>query len=204
LHASAVAIVTQHDGEVPPELGQLRRLPGVGDYTAAAVAAFVFHRRVPVLDTNVRRVLARLLDGQAYERPGAPTVGERQRALQVLPADGGDAAATAQALMELGATVCTARRPQCDLCPVLEQCTWHAAGRPGWQGPARRGQSYAGTDRQCRGRLLAVLRAHPGPVGLDALDQVWPEAVQRRRALAGLVTDGLVEQLQPGEYALPR
>lgn len=203
LHAAAVACVAQHGGEVPDDLDDLRALPGVGDYTAAAVAAFAFGRRVPVLDTNVRRVLARLLDGQAFERPGSPTRAERDQAWTALPSDDARAARTSAALMELGAVVCTARTPSCGTCPVSSHCSWLAAGRPEWDGPPRRGQTYAGTDRQCRGRLLGVLRESPGPVTRAQLQAVWDDDRQRERALDSLVADGLVEALPRSRYRLP-
>jgi A/G-specific adenine glycosylase len=204
LHAAATACVTDHHGAVPGDLDALRALPGVGDYTAAAIAAFAFEQRCAVLDTNVRRVHARVLDGQAFPRSMSPTVGERERALDLLPIVGADAALASVAVMELGALVCTARTPQCAQCPVRGTCAWHAAGLPPWDGPPRKGQSYAGSDRQCRGALLAVLRESHGPVPLHALVQAWPtDAVQRMRALDGLVADGLVEPLDGNEYALP-
>ena len=204
LHAAAVAIATRHDGEVPADVGELRALPGVGDYTAAAVAAFAFGARTAVLDTNVRRVYARVFDGVA-DATGTPTVGERRAALERVPA--AEPGRFSVAVMELGALVCTARAPRCDACPVAQvpgggSCGWLAAGRPAAVTP-RRTQSYAGTDRQARGRLLAVLRDASGPVPGAALDVVWTDARQRMRALDGLVADGLVEPLADGRYRLP-
>ena len=200
LHASATAIRDRHDGAVPTTYDALRELPGVGDYTAAAVAAFAFGARVAVLDTNVRRVYARLFDGVAAPVTASPTVGERAAAKQRLP---DRAAATySVAVMELGATVCTARSPRCDECPVRGSCRWLAAGRPAADA-VRPAQTYEGTDRQARGRLLAVLRSAPGAVPQDALDVAWPDDVQRRRALHGLITDGLVEPSGDGGYRLP-
>ncbi|HEY3482161.1 MAG TPA: A/G-specific adenine glycosylase, partial [Streptomyces sp.] len=99
--------------------------------------------------------------------------------------------------------VCTARSPECGRCPVAALCAWRLAGSPAHEGPPRRAQTYAGTDRQVRGRLLAVLRASQGPVRQAALDAVWPDPVQRARALDGLVEDGLVEPLANGAYRLP-
>jgi len=81
--------------------------------------------------------------------------------------------------------------------------TWRSAGYPVHDGPSRRGQSYAGTDRQCRGRLLAVLREHSGPVHRTALESVWSPAEQRDRCLEWLVEDGLVARLSADAYALP-
>ena len=200
LHAAAVTVVAEHDGELPRTVAQLLTLPGVGAYTARAVAAFAYRQRVPVVDTNVRRVVARAVEGVA----DAPvTTGDLVLVEGLLPA-GEQAAATASiAFMELGALVCTARAPRCPTCPVRARCAWLAAGQPELAAPVRRPQSYAGTDRQVRGRLLQVLREHPGPVEAEVLERVWQEPVQRARALDSLVADGLVDPLPDGTYALP-
>ena len=204
LHASAVACVERYDGAVPSMLEDLRALPGVGEYTAAAVAAFAYVQRCAVLDTNVRRVHARVMDG--VEHPATPsiTASERARALELLPLDAARSATIGAAVMELGALICTARSPACDDCPISTSCTWLARGRPAWSGRPRRGQTYDGTDRQCRGRLLDVLREGDGAVERAALEKVWSEPVQRERALDSLVADGLVEPLTDGTFALPR
>ncbi|MFY0406835.1 A/G-specific adenine glycosylase [Solicola sp. PLA-1-18] len=202
LHACAVALTEQHDGVVPDDHATLLTLPGVGSYTAAAVASFAFGQRHAVLDTNVRRVLGRVVAGTAYP-PNAATVAERRTAEALLPDDPATAARWAVAVMELGALVCTARSPRCGECPVRDRCAWYAAGRPEHDGPPRRGQAWAGTDRQCRGRLLGVLRDADGPVPKDALDAVWDAAPQRERALDSLVADGLVDARDDGTYALP-
>lgn len=193
LHAAAVAITERHDGRVPSRLEQLRALPGVGDYTAAAIASFAFGQRHVVLDTNVRRVLARLDGGVAHPAP-APTRAEYHAAEEWLPGRAGRAATWAAASMELGALVCTARAPRCEECPVRRHCRWWAAGRPAHQGPPRVGQRYEGTDRQCRGRLLGVLRASDDAVPSEALLERWPDRSQAERALSGLLADGLAER----------
>jgi A/G-specific adenine glycosylase len=200
LHACARAIVADHDGEVPADHAALRSLPGIGEYTSAAVASFAFGGRHAVLDTNVRRVFARAVHGVEYP-PKATTSAERVTAARLLPVLG--APTWGVAVMELGALVCTARSPHCADCPVASLCRWRLAGRPPHDGPARKGQTYAGTDRQCRGRLLAVLRQAHGAVPKDALDVVWDDPVQRERALDGLVSDGLAEALPDGTYRLP-
>ncbi|GLW09078.1 adenine glycosylase [Microtetraspora sp. NBRC 13810] len=200
LHACARAITDEHGGEVPADHATLLALPGVGEYTAAAVASFAFGGSHAVLDTNVRRVLARAVRGEEYP-PQATTAAERRLAESLLPAVG--APTWGVAVMELGALVCTARAPRCADCPIIEACRWRLAGRPPHAGPARKGQTYAGTDRQCRGRLLAVLRHAHGPVPKAALDVVWDDPVQRERALDGLVADGLAESLDDGTYRLP-
>ncbi len=168
LHAAAAAILSRHGGEVPRSYDDLLALPGVGDYTAAAVATFAFGRRHVVLDTNVRRVLARVLVGVELPAPSVTRV-ERDRASAVLPEDESTAATWSIALMELGALVCTARRPSCEVCPVSGDCAWRAAGYPAYDGPARRTQGWAGTDRQCRGRLMAVARDAEDPVHRSAV-----------------------------------
>ena len=199
LHATAVAIVADHDGRVPSSYDDLRALPGIGDYTAAAVAAFAFDARVAVLDTNVRRVYRRVFDG-TDDMVATPTAAERAAALARVPATRpGRYAVT---VMELGALVCTARGPRCGVCPVAEQCRWRAAGAPAARS-TRRVQRYEGTDRQARGRVLALLRDGADPVAATDVDRVWPDARQRARAIDGLVADGLVEVLSDGRLRLP-
>lgn len=201
LHTSALIITELHEGRVPSTLEQLRALPGVGEYTAAAIASFAHRQRHVVLDTNVRRVLSRVLNGRAQPPPSL-SVAERADAGALLPAEPETAARWSVAVMELGAVVCTSSRPSCGACPLAGGCAWRAAGYP----PAtesRRSQTYDGTDRQCRGRLLAVLRDASGAVPRSALDAAWPDARQRTRALDGLVSDGLVEPLDAGTFRLP-
>ena len=199
LHASAVAITELHDGRVPDTYDELRTLPGVGDYTAAAIASFAFGRRHAVLDTNVRRVIGRAVSAVEFP-PASITRAEREVATTLVPEV--DPEVWAIAVMELGALVCTANSPTCDRCPVVDRCAWVQSGRPAYDGPARTAQSYAGTDRQCRGRLLAVLRETVGSVTTQQLVAAWPESIQRERALASLLDAGLV--VQEGQYfALP-
>jgi len=201
LHAAATAIVEQHGGTVPDDHAALLALPGIGDYTASAVASFAFGRRHVVLDTNVRRVLGRVLGGEPLPGP-SPTRAERERAAALLPEEPATAAAWAVGVMELGALVCRATGPRCGDCPVSDLCRWRAAGRPPETRP-RRVQGYAGTDRQVRGRLLAVLRDATGPVHRSSLEAAWGEPVQRERCLATLLEDGLVVSPADGVYALP-
>ena len=194
LHAAATAILEQHSGEVPASYDALLALPGIGDYTAAAVASFAFGQRHAVLDTNVRRVLARCVTGVEFPA-AAVTAAERTLARTLLPHGDEVAAGWAVAVMELGALVCTAAAPACGRCPVADLCAWRIAGYPAYDGPPRKGQTYAGTDRQCRGRLLSVLREATEPVHRSRLDQVWTPDEQRERCLASLVEDGLVARM---------
>lgn len=202
LHACARALVEQHGGEVPADLDDLLALPGVGSYTARAVASFAFGQRHAVVDTNVRRVVARAVLGH-----GEPALPSEARDLAMVgalvPREASRAARFAVAVMELGALVCTARSPRCPDCPLRATCAWQRAGRPAYTGPVARPQRFAGTDRQVRGLLLDVLRGSDRPVSRVQLDAAWPEPVQRARALDGLITDGLVDPLPNGQFALP-
>ena len=207
LHAAATAIVADHGGEVPAEYADLLALPGVGDYTAAAIASFAYGRRHVVLDTNVRRVLARAVTGVEFPAT-AVTRAERDLATGLLPEDEPTAATWAVAVMELGALVCTATNPACPRCPIADRCAWRAAGHPAYDGPARKVQTYAGTDRQCRGRLLGLVRDCDGAVPQHRMDATWADPVQRERALDSLLADGLLVRIEvddPAEphYALP-
>ncbi|MBB5165216.1 A/G-specific adenine glycosylase [Mycobacterium sp. AZCC_0083] len=198
LHECAIEIATEHGDEVPDDVDTLLTLPGIGSYTARAVACFAYGRRVPVVDTNVRRVVARAVHGRA-DSPAS--VRDLVDVAALLPNDP-DAPRFSVALMELGATVCTARSPRCGLCP-LSVCAWRSAGYPPGTAPARKPQRYAGTDRQVRGRLLDVLRDNTTPVTRNQLDLAWmSDTAQRDRALDSLLTDGLVEQTPDGRFAL--
>lgn len=191
LQDAAVAIVERHGGEVPREVDQLLALPGIGDYTARAVAVFHFGDRHPVVDTNVRRVVARAVRGQGEQGPAVKRDLAEVEAL--LPAEREDAALVSIALMELGALVCTARSPKCDACPLADRCAWVAAGRPEYTGRrAPKQAKFHGSDRQVRGKVLGMLRESDMPVPLDDLVVLWSDAVQLDRAVRSLLTDGLV------------
>jgi len=201
LHEIARILTDQHAGEVPASAAALIALPGVGPYTAAAVASFAFGQRHPVLDTNVRRVLARLVRGEE-QPPRSMSAAEVALAESLLAADGRRAARWSVAVMELGALVCTSARPSCSACPVARQCCWLRQGSPAAAG-SRRSQRYAGSDRQCRGALLAVLRDASGPVSAARLDTAWPDREQRARAIAALIADGLAVSRPDGTFGLP-
>lgn len=202
LHDAARLIAHEHGDAVPDDVGALEALPGVGSYTARAVAAFGYRRRCPVVDTNVRRVIARAIHGLGEAGP-ARTTADLADVDALLPAEEGAASVLSAGLMELGAVICTARAPRCGACPVSAECAWRAAGCPAYTGPRRPVQGFAGTDRQVRGRLLDVLRAAAGPVDRAGLDRAWPDAAQRDRCLRSLLADGLSEQDADGRFALP-
>ncbi len=202
LHAAAVAITERHGGVVPDDVEALLALPGIGDYTARAVAVFAYGARHPVVDTNIRRVIARAVDGQG--EPSPPSARRDLAAMSaLLPRELPAAAAFNAGMMELGAIVCVARSPRCDDCPLAQRCAWRAAGYPAYEGPRKAVQKkYEGSDRQVRGRILAELRASHIPVTPEELEDVWPDAAQRDRALRGLLDDGLAVAEGRG-YTLP-
>lgn len=192
LHRAAREITERHGGQVPREVEALLALSGIGDYTARAVAVFAFGERHPVVDTNTRRVLARVLAGRS--QPGPPSRRDLSAMAAILPEGPDDAAIVNAATMELGAVACTARTPRCEACPVAHLCAWRAAGYPDTGDARRRQARYDGSDRQARGAVLKVLREAPGhAVAVDDVLAGWPDAAQRARAIASLVADGLAE-----------
>ena len=199
LKACAAAIVEKHGGEVPLSLKNLTLLPGVGTYTASALLAFRHGIRVPVLDTNVRRVLVRFLDGREFPPHTTPSKAETKRADELLPEDGHRAAAVSLALMEFGALVCTQLSPSCDECPISNNCAWALAGFPKDE-KRPTPQPYAGTDRQARGRIMKALRtAHfEGTDGLtkrrvlDAARIDGGDRYQPTRVYRALLKDGMI------------
>jgi len=209
LQECARAVVERHSGVVPDAAEDLLALPGVGAYTAAAVQAFAFGRRSVVLDTNVRRVLARAVAGVALPAP-SQTAAELRLAESLVPPDDAAAARWSAASMELGALVCTARSPRCESCPVAGLCVWRAAGKPADEHAGRRRtQAWAGTDRQVRGRVMALLRDAMGPVPAAAVEALWPDRAQLERCVESLLADGLLareaepDEDQPPTYRLP-
>ena len=197
------SVVADHDGRVPDDLDDLLALPGIGPYTARAVLAFAFEQDgFGVLDTNVARVLAR--------RRGRPLRRAEAQAAADAAVPSGSAWAWNQAQLDLGATVCTARSPACDGCPVRVGCAWAAAGRPapdpavGSAGVSGGQSRFEGSDRQGRGRLVAAVRS--GPVPSEDLARVmgWPDDPDRaRRVAATVVADGLVDLDADGSHRLP-
>jgi A/G-specific adenine glycosylase len=202
LHACAAAITERHGGVVPSDVDALLALPGIGDYTARAVAAFAYGERHPVVDTNVRRAIARAIDGQG--EPAPPSAKRDLAAMaDLLPEEATTAAVFNAGAMELGAVVCVARSPRCEACPVRESCAWRGAGFPAYTGRRRVPQkAYHGSDRQARGAVLRALRASTTPVTDAELGALWPDEPQRSRALEGLLHDGLVAR-EDGGWVLP-
>ena len=204
LRECAKALVERHDGEVPDDSAALLALPGVGEYTAAAVRVFAFGRRDVVLDTNVRRVIGRAWKGEPLPKTHL-TRGEKNHAAALVPKETRASALWNAGAMELGALVCTARAPRCGECVLADQCAWNLAGKPGLDGAPKRTQAWRGTDRQVRGRVMALLRMADAPVtvsGRVELEDVEPG--QLDRCVESLVEDGLARLVDAtrGTYSL--
>lgn len=200
LHRMAGVVFAEHHGLFPIDLRSLLRLPGVGPYTARAIAVFAFEQSEAVLDTNVARILA---------RSAGRSLGQKEAQALADQSLGSDPWSWNQAMLDVGAGWCTAKNPQCDSCPFLGVCAWAEAGRPdpdparGSAGVSGKQSRFAGSDRQGRGRLVKALRS--GPVGAAELATVmgWPDDVARAdRVAATLVTDGLA-RVADGRYTLP-
>ena len=188
LHESAQLISEQFGGIVPEEIEVLRTLPGVGEYTAAAISAFAYGHSTLVLDVNIRRLFARAIDGVEIAPTSLSQI-ERAMRAELIPHAG---ARWAAATMELGALICTARTPDCASCPIRERCKWRENGYPASELPKRKGQAWVGTDRQCRGVILQGLRERQ-QLSMDEASAIWSDAAQRERCLESLIADGLIE-----------
>jgi A/G-specific adenine glycosylase len=189
LHEAATIIATQHNNQVPNTEAELRKLPGVGEYTAAAIMAFAHKEKSLVLDVNIRRLFSRALDGQEFP-PLHITNTERQIRTELIPKD---ASKWAAATMELGALVCTATKPLCEKCPLANQCLWRANGYPKSGTKKKPTQKWHGTDRQCRGTIIEHLRKNENSTTKN-LQTLWQDESQLEKCLAGLIKDGLIEK----------
>ena len=187
LHESATIIARDYKNAVPQDLTDLRSLPGVGEYTAAAIAAFAFNQSTLVLDVNIRRLFARVIDGVEFPT-ASPSQIERRLRADLIPADG---AKWAAATMELGALVCTSKNPDCAACPLKRQCAWRKAGYPKSE-LVRKSQAWVGTDRQCRGVIVQALREEK-KLSARRLKELWHDSSQVEAALKTLIADGLIE-----------
>lgn len=180
LQECARVLVSSYGGQVPSVYDQLIALPGVGDYTASAVLSFAFGTRVPVIDTNIRRVLSRSFEGKE-STGGSAKASDRQLAADLLPRKKEESVIWNQALMEVGAVICTAHKPLCTQCPLKDLCDFYAAGLPGLgQGPTRPRQKFQGTNRQIRGRILQALRESNRKVQEGSQGQMEPHLPSER------------------------
>jgi len=199
LHECAKVISTQYKGQIPETQSELRELPGIGDYTSAAIIAFAFEGRSLVLDINIRRVFARVIDG--VEVPtAAPTKSERLEREKLIPSK--NPHVWAAATMELGALICTAKNPKCGQCPLADQCIWRSLDYPLSDQP-KRTQSWHGTDRQCRGVIVQALRENPA-LSKKEIMQLWDVPSQVEKALLTLLEDGLVVAQKGQRFSLPQ
>lgn len=204
LHRCATAIVEDHGGVVPADRDALLALPGIGTYTSAAVASFAFGLREPVIDTNIRRVLARAVNGEAVAW-AANAKRDDAEMLALLPEDRERAKLWNASSMELGAVVCQARKPLCEACPIADLCEWRAREYPAATVKPRVQAEFEGSDRQLRGQIMRLLRSQPEGVDVtevpSLLDQprniVDTVHAERLLKLADdLVTDGLAERTE--------
>ena len=198
LHECAKIISIEFNGKVPRSPEQLKALPGIGDYTAAAIAAFAYQERTLVLDINIRRLFSRALDGIEYPKQ-SPSKLEREKGEELIPVK--NAHVWAAATMELGALVCTARKPKCGECPLTATCKWREDGYPESLIP-RNTQTWHGTDRQCRGVIVQALRENAA-LNKSELVKLWHDDSQIERALTTLITDGLISHTSGSLYHLP-
>jgi len=199
LHECAKVISEKYKGRIPDTQSELRELPGIGDYTSAAIIAFAFEGRSLVLDINIRRVFARVIDG--IEVPtAAPTKSERQEREKLIPSK--NPHVWAAATMELGALICTAKNPKCGQCPLADQCIWRSLDYPLSDQP-KRTQSWHGTDRQCRGVIVQALRENPA-LSKKEIMQLWDVPSQVEKALLTLLEDGLLVEQKGQRFSLPQ
>lgn len=187
------------DGKVPQTQEVLRTLPGVGEYTAAAIAAFAYEANTLVLDINIRRLFARAIDGIEFPMQTS-SVAEKDARMRLIPDK--NAHTWAAATMELGALVCTSRNPKCNQCPLSPHCQWKAAGYPISDQP-RKTQNWHGTDRQCRGVIVQALRENAA-LNKDEIQKLWQDESQIEKALSTLINDGLISYTPSSLYCLPQ
>ena len=199
LHECAKVISTQYKGRIPETQSELRELPGIGDYTSAAIIAFAFGGRSLVLDINIRRVFARVIDGVEVPTT-SPTKSERVEREKLIPAK--HPHLWAAATMELGALICTAKNPKCGQCPLADQCIWRSLDYPLSDQP-KRTQSWHGTDRQCRGVIVQALRDNPALKKKEILE-LWDVPSQVEKALLTLLEDGLIVEQKGQRFSLPQ
>jgi A/G-specific adenine glycosylase len=199
LHECAKVITSELKGVIPNDETELRKLPGIGEYTAAAIVAFAFQGKSLVLDINIRRLFSRLYKGE--EAPtAAPTKAERVEYAQYVPEK--KAHLWAAATMELGALICTAKKPLCGRCPVADKCQWRSLDYPSSE-RVKRSQSWHGTDRQCRGTIVQALRDNP-KLSRREINLLWDVPSQVEKAILTLLDDGLIEEQRKGVFSLPQ
>ncbi len=199
LHAAAQIIAQDFNNQIPQSVNVLQTLPGIGEYTAAAIAAFAFEKQTLVMDVNIRRLLTRVIDGNEHPKP-APTAKEKASRLALQPVK--NAHIWAAATMELGALVCTSKNPICEQCPVISQCNWRKNGYPKTD-LVRKSQDWHGTDRKCRGTIVQALRENES-LTENAIMKLWPDESQVEKALKSLQTDLLIQAIPRKRYRLPQ
>jgi A/G-specific adenine glycosylase len=191
LHRTAGVIAHEHGGRVPRGLDDLRALPGVGEYTAAAIASLAFGQPVAAVDTNVRRIWARVVHGLDADKVSAAT--SRLDAKVWLDPD--HPGAWNQALMDLGRDVCRPQ-PRCDVCPLRPWCRFAASGTAGTgerRATTRPQAPFEGSMRQVRGSVVALLRERPSATIAAAVSATGHTPTRITEAVAGLAHDGVID-----------
>lgn len=194
----AKVISSDYNNRIPETEMELRKLPGIGEYTAAAIVAFAFKERSLVLDINIRRLFARAIDGVEVPTTSI-NKSERKERAALIP--NRNPHLWAAATMELGALICTAAKPKCELCPIANHCRWRSLDYPKSDAP-KRTQSWNGTDRQCRGVVVQALRENK-TLSKKELSKLWSMQPQFEKALVSLEKDGLITSPKKNYYSLP-
>ncbi len=198
LHQCAKVISEQYNNRLPETEQELRALPGIGEYTAAAIVAFAFKERSLVLDVNIRRLFARFVDGVEVPKPSV-TKEERKKRAELIPTR--NPHMWAAATMELGALICTAQNPKCQICPIADRCKWRSLDFPK-SDQKKRTQAWHGTDRQCRGVMVQALRENK-TLSIKDLKKLWHLDSQVEKSLSSLIKDGLITSPKKNYYSLP-
>src|SRR5712692_3802408 len=218
LQSIARQVIAEYDGRIPDTIDELLKLKGIGRYTAGAIACFAYHKQVATVDTNIRRVLHRIFLGLEHPQPKLNHVQMLMLAEQVLPA--GEAYNWNQALMDLGATICTSANPHCTQCPLQESCCGYTEMRQHSLFPSgtvlrqlrkvaekkENYQPFTSTNRYFRGRIVDLLRAVPNGQRLPLADlgpQIKPtfnddDRLWLQKLVDGLVKDGLLDSSEDG------
>ena len=212
LQRAAQVVLAEHEGAFPRDPEELQKLPGLGPYTSGAVACFAFEQDVAFMDTNIRRVVRRVFVGPETVEPQPTERTLLEIAREAVPPTNGYT--WNQAIMELGALICTAARPRCTICPLRAHCkayaAWSKADTEVFQHPmpapparravAERSAPYLASNRFYRGRLIATLRDAPADASL-ALEEIGPQlkndwtpadAPWLLGVAQGLANDGLI------------
>lgn len=190
LHQLATVLSTEYSDQVPDDYETLLSLAGIGDYTANAVLAFAFHKRSVVIDTNIRRVIARSHSGKEWPEKSLSRK-ERDAIAELVPKGHKTASVYSAAIMELGQVICIPK-PKCDECPIRSECNWVLKGKPKGNKPNRT-QAWHGTNRKCRGMILRAIREESS-VSMNILSKSWENREQLESCVEDLIREGFIKK----------